>query len=124
VTVVEETGDAVTTRPRSTVGGRGTHDSLEANPGTGNTVTSRLRQTSGGRRSHDSPEANPGGTRSHDSPEAILGWETRPRLAQCHPRMGDTVTTCPRRRGQPRVGDAVTTRPEANPFRRRSLKVV
>jgi hypothetical protein len=73
-------GDIVTTRPRPSPGGRGSHDSPEAIPGretqsrlargqprAGNAVMTRLSPTLGGRRSHDLPEAKP-------------GWERQSRL--------------------------------------------
>jgi hypothetical protein len=44
-------------RPRATLGGRGSHDSLEAILEGGEAVTTRPRPYSGGRGSHDSPEA-------------------------------------------------------------------
>jgi hypothetical protein len=90
-------GDAVTTHPRPTLGGRHNDESFE-----------------GSRRSHDLPEANP-------------EQQTQSRLARGQPRAGvvvttrfraeDTITTRPR---QPQVGDAVTTRPRPTLGGRRS----
>ena len=67
-------GDAVTTRPRPTLGGRCSHDSPAANPGretqsrlargqpwVGDLVTTLSRRIPGRRRSHDSSEGNNSG---------------------------------------------------------------
>jgi hypothetical protein len=51
-------GKAVMIRPRATLGGRGSHDSLEAILG-GEAVTTRPRPPSDGRHNHDSSEAKP-----------------------------------------------------------------
>jgi hypothetical protein len=58
-------GDAVTTRPRPSLGGQ--------------TVTTRSRPT-------------PGGRHSHDTPEAILECNRQSQLAQGQPRAGDAIT--------------------------------
>jgi hypothetical protein len=56
----------------------------------------RPRETLGGRGSHDSLEAILRGRGSHDSPKAILGRERQSRLARGHPQAGDTNMTHPR----------------------------
>jgi hypothetical protein len=88
--------DTAMTRPRSTLGGRHSHDSLEANLGRDmQLVTTHLRPTPSGRcrRSHDSPEAKPRWGRSPDSSRLARGWETQSRLVTTHRRVGETVMT-------------------------------
>jgi hypothetical protein len=68
--------------PRATLGGRGSHDSLEAILG-GEAVMTRPRPPSGGRHNHDSSEAKPERDR-------------QPRIAWGHSRARQAVTTRPR----------------------------
>jgi hypothetical protein len=86
-------GDAVTTRPRLTPGGRRGHDSPDANRG--RETSSRLAR--GKPRARDivttRPRPTPGGRRGHYSPEANPGWETQSRRARGQPRAGHAITT-------------------------------
>jgi hypothetical protein len=78
-------GDAVTTRPRPTLGGRCT-----------STERRSLDSPEGGRYNHDSSEANPGRETRHDSPESNPRWEMhleRKGAVLTRLRAGDIVTT-------------------------------
>jgi hypothetical protein len=126
-------GEAVTTCPRPTLGGRGSYDLPEAKPKQdrqsrlfldhsragdtvttrprpslgGQAVTTRLRSSAGGTDSHNSPNANPpGGIHSYSSPEANPGGIQSYNSPEAKARQNKQSV-----RGNPRVGEAVTTHP-------------
>jgi hypothetical protein len=104
------------------LGGRHSHDSLEANPSDsykvipGRETQSRLArgQPQAGDVITTRPRPNSGGGGIHDSPEANLGWETQSRLARGQFWAGDTVTA----RWRPTLDkQCISASPEANPGR-------
>ena len=132
-------GEAVTTRLRPTLGGRGSYDLPEAKPKqdrqsrlfldhsrAGDTVTTRPRPSLGGTGSNDSPEVirgrdrqsrlaqrqPPGGIHSYSSPEANPGGIQSYNSPEAKARQNRQSA-----RGNPRVGEAVTTRPRPSPSR-------
>jgi hypothetical protein len=103
-------GQTVMTCPRTLLGRRHRHESLEAmprwdkqprlsrgHPRAGHADTTRPRTILCGTGSNDSPEATSGGKGSNDSPEGNPGWERQSRFTRGHPRGGgEAVTTRPR----------------------------
>jgi hypothetical protein len=100
-------GEAVTTRPRPTPGGRGSYDSPKANPKQDRQSRLFLGHSRAGDTVTTHPRPSPGGTGSNDSPEVIRGRTDSHDLPEANPRVGYTVTARPR---PTPVGYKVTTR--------------